>query len=387
MNGQRTVVIAIPMLLGGGTEIQTLALANVLLEEKYRVVLCCYYEYDGEIVKEFEKRGVEVDLMRLRRPDTAGSAVEMVTLVLRLRNYFRKTIPDVVHVQYVAPGLVPILAAKLAGVMKVFATIHYPRYLFGAREKRFVRIGAELCTMFFCNSLATERSWFGSGTIYDSTNDKLNSRHCTIYNSIDIHRIETLVGSVERNVARETLGITHKHTVGVVARLRFEKGHSFLLHAMKQVVQSMPGTILLVVGDGPDKSALKALSKELEIDNSVVWLGAKAHEETLRLYRLMDVVVVPSKFEGFGLSAAEAMAAGVPVVASDVDGLREVVDDGNSGMLVPFGNVEKMVSALRVLLSNPEKASSMGKSGKLRVEQLFSLARFRNAIMAAYSQF
>jgi glycosyltransferase involved in cell wall biosynthesis len=101
---------------------------------------------------------------------------------------------------------------------------------------------------------------------------------------------------------------------------------------------------------------------------------------------LIDLLIVPSQYEGFGLTAAEAMAAGLPVIASDVDGLREVVDDGNSGLLVPFGDVEKMSSALLALLSNPERARSMGKNGKLRIEKLFSVAIFHNAIVDAYAQ-
>ena len=100
----------------------------------------------------------------------------------------------------------------------------------------------------------------------------------------------------------------------------------------------------------------------------------------------MDIVVVPSEFEGFGLSAAEAMAAGLPVIASNVGGLREVIDDGKSGMLVPFGDTVKMSSAILALLSDHERANRMGKNGKLRIEQLFSVNIFHNAIVAAYAQ-
>ena len=88
------------------------------------------------------------------------------------------------------------------------------------------------------------------------------------------------------------------------------------------------------------------LADKLEIAGSILWLGAKSQEETFALYGMMDIVVVPSEFEGFGLSAAEAMAAGLPVIASKVGGLREVIDDGKSGLLVPFGDIEKMSSAL-----------------------------------------
>ena len=171
------------------------------------------------------------------------------------------------------------------------------------------------------------------------------SSHCTVYNAVDIQRIERYAHAANRAEMKKKNGIGDKFVVGVVARLRSEKGHAFLFHSMKQVLRSAPNTLLAVVGDGPDALALRDLADKLEIAGSILWLGAKSQEETFALYGMMDVVVVPSEFEGFGLSAAEAMAAGVPVVASDVDGLREVVEDGVSGILVPFGDVEKMTSS------------------------------------------
>ncbi len=387
MDKQKAVVIAVPMLLRGGTEIQTLALARVLREERYRVIVCCYYEFEANVVEEFQKEGAEVHRLQLRRFDKKYSYSQMITLLWKLSFFFKKIAPDIVHVQYVAPGLVPILAAKLAGVKTVFATIHYPRYIFGKREERFVHIASRLCTMFFCNSLATERSWFGTGMMYDSAEFNLSRRHCTIYNSIDVHRIEKFSGSVNRTAFKKKLGVTNKYIIGVVARLRSEKGHSFLLHAMKQVLQSAPSTTLAVIGDGPDKFALQSLAEKLHIDSNILWLGSKSQEETFQLYGVMDVVVVPSEFEGFGLSAAEAMAASLPVIASGVGGLREVVDDGKSGILVSFGDVEKMTSSLLELLSDAERAKDMGKRGKERIEQLFSFSRFQQAISRAYEEF
>ena len=381
---EKTVVIALPMLLRGGTEIQTLALVRALREHSHRVTVCCYYESESGMVEEFREEGGEVILLRLQRKNGRISIVQMLLLLWELRKFYRKTTPDIVHVQYVAPGLIPILAARLAGVKKVFATIHYPRHSFGTREKRLVRAAARLCTIFFCNSLATERSWFGSGSVYDGGAFTPQSSHCTIYNAVNIQRIEKHAHAASRAVMKKRNGIENKLVVGIVARLRSEKGHAFLFHSMKQVYRSAPNALLAVVGDGPDALALRDLADKLEIAGSILWLGAKSQEETFALYGMMDVVVVPSEFEGFGLSAAEAMAAGVPVVASNVDGLLEVVEDGVSGILVPFGDVKKMTSSLLAVLFDTVKAKEMGKKGRERVEDLFSLARFDKAISAAY---
>ncbi len=381
---EKSIVIALPMLLIGGTEIQTLALVRVLREHGHRVIVCCYYESEIGMVEEFRKEGGEVILLRLQRENGRISFVQMLLLLWELRKFYRKVKPDIVHVQYVAPGLIPILAARLAGVKKVFATIHYPRHSFGTREEGFVRAAARLCTIFFCNSLATERSWFGSGSVYDGGAFTPQSSHCTVYNAVDIQRIERHAHTANRADMKKRNGIGNKFVVGIVARLRSEKGHAFLFYSMKQVFRSAPNILLAVVGDGPDALALRHLADKLEIAGSILWLGAKSQEETFALYGTMDVVVVPSEFEGFGLSAAEAMAAGVPVVASNVDGLREVVEDGLSGILVPFGDVEKMTSSLLAIFFDVVKAREMGKKGRERVEDLFSLARFEKAMRAAY---
>ena len=381
---EKTVVISLPMLLMGGTEIQTLALVRVLKEHGHRVIVCCYYEWEIGIVEEFRKEGGEVILLRLQRENGRISFLQMLLLLWELRKFYDKAKPDIVHVQYVAPGLIPILAARLAGVKKVFATIHYPRHLFGTREQRFVRAAARLCKVFFCNSLATERSWFGSGSVYDGGAFTPRSSHCTVYNAVDIRRIERYAHAASRADMKKMNGIGNKFVVGIVARLRSEKGHAFLFDSMKQVFRSAPNALLAVVGDGPDALALRDLADKLEIAGSILWLGAKSQEETFALYGMMDVVVVPSEFEGFGLSAAEAMAAGVPVIASNVDGLQEVVEDGVSGILVPFGDVEKMASSLLAVLFDAVNAKKMGRKGRERVEELFSLARFEKAISTAY---
>ena len=380
------VVIAIPMLLHGGTEIQTLALVRVLKHEGYRVTVCCYYESEKEMVGEFERDGARVERLNLYRFQQHTSYGRMLILLWALIRYFRSTKPDIVHVQYMAPGLIPVIAAKVAGIKSILATIHYPRHMFGEREKRFVHLAANLCSMFFCNSIATERSWFGAAEMSERIDLNSDFRHCTVYNAIDTENIARRADSRNSKALKKRLGIKANHVIGVVARLRTEKGHPFLLQAMVRVLHSLPDTTLLVVGDGPDKIALKTLAEKLHIGENITWLGAKSQEETFQLYGLMDIIVVPSEFEGFGLSAAEAMAAGLPVIASDVDGLREVVEDGETGLLVTYGDAEKMSSAILKLFSDKRIAQAMGKKGKRRVTQMFPLSKFHDTMTRVYAQ-
>ena len=125
------------------------------------------------------------------------------------------------------------------------------------------------------------------------------------------------------------------------------------MDAVAEAVKEIPYLLLISIGDGPERENLVEKAKHLNIDDNLVWAWQKTPEEVPSYYKIMDVVVVPSLFEGFGLSAAEAMAAGKPVVASNIDGLKEVVDHEKTGYLVPVGESKIIATYLLELLSNP----------------------------------
>ena len=376
----RHVIIAIPVLLVGGTEVQTLSVVRVLIEAGYHVTVCCYHEFNSDVVSQFKQTGAKVVILNVPRRDG------LLSLLLRLRKFFIEEQPDIVHIQYIAPGLIPILAARLARVPTVFATLHQPGRTYGWKPKLLLRCAARLCTAFFCNSLEVERSWFGNATLFVPQHKHLY-RHCTIYNAVDVERISRIATETGRPALRAILGLGIQPVVGVVGRLRWEKGQSILLEAMGEVVRQIPSALLLVVGDGPDREVLQRQALQLGITDNVHWMGCQSAEEVFRLYSIMDVVAVPSIFEGFGLVAAEAMAAGLPVVGSAVDGLAEVIVDHETGRLVSPQDAGALAAALIALLESPETAAEMGRKGRQRVEEHFSLKRFSESTLAAYERF
>lgn len=375
------MVVGIPVLLIGGTEQQTLALVNVLIAGGYKVTVCCYYESDKSMVSAMEKAGADVLLLELMRKDG------LLSLLRKLEALFRKLKPDIVHVQYIAPGLIPVLAAKFASVRTIFATVHQPGRIYGLKEKFLLRTAARLCNAFFCNSKAVEESWFGDSEIYNPEKNYQGKKHFTIYNAIDTDHMEEIVNRTDRKQLKSNLGINNRPVIGVVGRLRWEKGQDILLDAMPEVIKDVPDVILLIVGDGPDRKKLENRIKELVIENNIILTGQVEYSDVIRLYTIMDVAVVPSRFEGFGLSAVEAMAAGVPVVASPVDGLKEVVKHGINGYLVPAAESQRLARVLIEMLQDTSRSSVMGLNGYKRVRDLFSIEHFSEMIKAAYTQF
>lgn len=375
------IIIAIPVLFLGGTEMQTLNLVRGLLSARYEITICCYYNYDHFMVSKLESTGANVILMNLNRSDG------VFRLMGKLREIFREINPDVVHVQYIAPGLIPIIAAKLSGIKTVFATVHQPGRPYGWRPKLLIRAAAQLCDAFFCNSKSVEKSWFGDCQILDPEKIDPMRKHFTIYNGVDCDWIEGVVKQTDREGLKESLNIQDKKVVGVVGRLREEKGHPILLESMKIIIKELPDTVLLVVGDGPDRENLKSMVNAMGIDGCVKWLGQKDPDEVIKLFSIMDAVAIPSVFEGFGLAAVEAMAAGRPVVASNVDGLNEMIQGGVNGLLVRPGDSRALAGGILEILSNPAEAASMGVRGRKMVEEQLSMARFYSTILAAYSYY
>jgi glycosyltransferase involved in cell wall biosynthesis len=381
------VVIATPVLLLGGTEMHLLALVEALVHGGYLVTVCCYCEYDEAIVAEVEGRGAEVVLLRVPRDSGRLGIAGVHRLARRFLAVMREVRPDVVHVQYLAPGLIPVILARLAGRRKVFATVHIAgREFYGWKARLLLRAASTLCSAFFCVSQAVESFWFGSAAMVDPSSQG-RRRHFTIYNSVPSGRIEEIGRATDRCALRRELGVGDSPVVGFVGRLSHQKGLSYLVTAFAAVVQAVPGVKLVVVGDGPERAVLERELQERGLRDRALLLSAQARDRVFSYLTIFDVLAVPSLYEGFGLIAAEAGAAGVPVVASAVAGLSEVVEDEVTGLLVAPGDSERLAAALIRLLSEPGRRSAMGEAARESVRRRFSFGRFQSATLAAYRRF
>jgi glycosyltransferase involved in cell wall biosynthesis len=146
-----------------------------------------------------------------------------------------------------------------------------------------------------------------------------------------------------------------------VGRIDANKGLDVLLTAFRRLAASRPELHLVIAGEGPDRSALQAQAADLERVHFLGWVGDRGR--VFELHSAADVVVCPSYSEAFCYAAAEAMATGRPVVASAVGGLRDLVVDGRTGLLVPPGDAQTLADALTKVLDDPAGARAMGRAG------------------------
>ncbi|GAA5110963.1 hypothetical protein GCM10023320_03300 [Pseudonocardia adelaidensis] len=162
-------------------------------------------------------------------------------------------------------------------------------------------------------------------------------------------------------------------TIGMLAVLRPEKDHGTALRAMKLVLDEIPDARLVLIGDGPLRQPLEQLAGELGIAGNVVFAGSRS--DVASLFAVVDVALLSSYTECFPLAVLEAMACGVPVVATDVGGLPDMVDDGVTGQLVPPRDPRAMATALIKIMRDPGRTAEMGRAARRRVLERFTLER------------
>jgi glycosyltransferase involved in cell wall biosynthesis len=149
-----------------------------------------------------------------------------------------------------------------------------------------------------------------------------------------------------------------------VGRLDARKGITHLIRAMPHIAREAPNARLFVIGRGPLEERLRALAAETGVDSHVTFLGRMSDDELVRWYSRVDLTVVPSAFEGFGLTAVEAQACGTPVLATDTDGLRDLIEDGLTGRLVPFADPTRLADVAVELLRDREQRHALASRGQ-----------------------
>ena len=170
----------------------------------------------------------------------------------------------------------------------------------------------------------------------------------------------------DRSAARAQLGIAEDERVLLsVGRIQPLKGLDILVHALSEITDRERLSLLIVGGDeaaGPEIARLRAIAEEIGVAGMLRWIGPIPHQELPVYYNAADVVVVPSFYESFGLVAVEAMACGVPVVASRVGGLASTVADGRTGYLIPWRCPEPFAEKIELLLRNEPLRRALGRA-------------------------
>lgn len=368
------VLICIPCLLTGGTEIQTLNLVQALVEGGHEVTTVCYFEFSPDMVTRYEQTGCKVILLNAEGKRPVGICSTLTFLFKGLRRVVNEIKPDVAHVQYMAPGAIPIIILRLLGIKRIIATTHTPADIYHNLHLLHFVV-RHVLTIFQCITLRAEESYFGSSRLYSESYElKKKGNHFTIYNALPY-------GMLTCN----NRTIVKPNVIGVVSRLEPIKGMDLVIPAFAEVKKYHPEVKLIVVGDGALKSAMVNQAEELHLMDSIEWAGRQPQEKLHEWYGKMDIVLMPSRSEGFGLTAIEAMANGCVVVASRTGGLPEVVRDGEVGLLHDPESTKSLAEKTTYIINHTDLYRKMQENAKEEVKQ-FSFALFACFINSLYSK-
>ncbi len=376
----------------GGSEVYLKQLLSSFDYQSYRVSLICTYEHpfladlqlrkiinNGDIVFKYfgAIRPLPTDANALERvisikqkvwrsiiPPPIKLLVGTFLDIIKLMMFFRENGVENLHVN--DTGAEPAsIAARLSGVQRIIGTLH----VMPSENKDWIShliefVSVRCMDVAITVSEATKNAWIKQTRISEN---KIK----VIYNGIDFSYFNH---ATEQFSMKHELGISlDKIVVGVPARLHPMKGHCYLFEAIKRIKVDKGNIVFLLIGDGEMLASLESSVIQLGLTDMIKFLGYRS--DVPKILSNLDFVVLPTVFEALPFALIEAQVSGKAVIASNVGGIPEIIEDGVTGILVSPRDSLALAEAITMLINDSELCKKMGDAGCKRAKQLFSLNR------------
>ena len=380
MRQQLTILRAITRLNIGGPAIHAILLTRHLQDERFRSLLVAGKESptEGNMLDLAAREGVAPILVEELGREL--SPLNDLATVRRLVALMRRERPHIVHTHMAKAGTTARLAARLAGVPIVVHTYHghvFHSYFSPLKTKLFLAIERAL-------GAVTDRIVaVGETQRQELIQLGLAAAGKIVSIPLGLPLEPMLDAERERGRLRAELGLdAASPLVGIVARLVPIKAHEVFLTAAARIARDLPAARFVIVGDGERRAELEMLSASLGLAERVYFLGWR--RDLRAIYADLDVVALCSLNEGSPVAIIEAMAAARPVVSTDVGGVSEVIEDSESGLLVPTRDAEALARAIVLVLSDPERGRRMGTAARAAVYPRYSVGRLVSDLERLY---
>ena len=360
MTGRIRILYVIGTLDVGGAEGQLVQLATRLDQARFEVAVCCLTS-SGPYEADLRAAGIRVHVVGFRGLVMFRAPHKVTAQLLRLGRVIRAERPDIVHGYLFWAYVLGTLAARAVGVRHVISSRRSLGH-FKASKPHYLaieRLANSMTTLVIANSNAVAE---------DAIRQERLPRHkvVVIHNGIDAAKYAVTPSAA----LRAELGEGHP-IVTIVANFIHYKGHRDFLAAWPRVLSDCPSAIAVFVGDGPERAECEAWARDHALDRSMRFLGSR--RDVPEILAATDILAHPSLEEGFSNAILEAMAAAVPVVATDVGGNREAVRDGETGLLVEPRRPDLLAAAIVALGRDPARARAMGAAARTLVSDSFSV--------------
>lgn len=377
MSGTLRILQVVRNLDIGGAQEVVRTLARNLQQEGHFVAVCSLR--DGPLRSDLEALGIPVELMQPRKSSVL-SPIAWIRDTWRIRSDLAELVArhriDVVQTHLLRSVDFVVASLRRRGAIPlVFWTFHNVNFtlrrehlgtqawLLGPKRsvyRALYRFGARRVDGLIAVSDETRAA------MLDELGDIAEQIH-VIPNGVDTQMYES---RDDRELVRRTLGVGAETPVIImVGTFKTQKGHVFLIEAMSRIAEDHPDVLVLLVGDGELRHAIEHQINDLRLSGTVQLLGNR--RDVPALLSAADIFVLPSLWEGLPMALLEAMASGLPCIATRVSGSSQVIESGSSGLLVQPGDVDELEDAIRRLLTDRELTRSLGGIGRRRVEERF----------------
>ncbi|KPJ58989.1 MAG: hypothetical protein AMJ42_02355 [Deltaproteobacteria bacterium DG_8] len=328
---------------------------------QYSVSICSLKE-KGEIAKELEKLGIEVHCLHMANKEGFIGWLISTIALLKLFSYLRRLKPTIVHSFLFRANILARIAGYLTGVPVIISSI---RVMGG--EKGYFHYFEGMTSFMVDHYIAVSESV----KRYIVQKSKIPvEKISVIYNGVNVRKHNSL----QTQNVKAPFDIEAKDMILMtVGRLQKQKGHYYLFHAILKVRKEVAKIKLLIIGEGEEENNLKNLAESLDLTDQIIFTGLRFDVENI--LSMAKIFILPSLWEGMPNTLLEAMAAGRPVIATDVGGVPELVINGETGVLVPPKDSDALASAIIDLLQDELKAEKMGEVGRVRVEKIFNISK------------
>ncbi len=337
--------------------------------KEYHLYLAAPPSYDSYLLRAAAQKRYLLPL------DESLHPLENWRIACSLAQFISQEKIDLVHTHGIRAGIVGQAAALMAGRGKVVATMH-----------NMINYGMMPFSKVFqtMHGILMRRTVHTLITVSEAIKKEVIKYRLfppemvtVIYNGVDVN-LFSKQSCLDRKIS------FNGPVIGTVARLEPAKGIKYLLDAAAIIDKEYPWVYFVIVGDGPQRNFLQQYAARLGIDKKVFFLGFR--DDVPNILPLFDIAVIPSVQEGLSIFCLEALAAGCPVVASDVGGLTEIIIPCKNGLLVPPKDPRALADALVALLKNRILAAALGRQGRKMVEQKFTYEKMLERTMKIYAQ-
>ncbi len=358
----------------GGSERQALQLLRQLHESEQCKVHLAVLQDRGSLRAEAEAMGIgEIN----EYPLTSFYDFNFLKQLGRLRRFIRANKIDVVHTHCFYTNIFGMTGAFLSGVPARVTSKGETDGFRTSMQKRAERLSFRMAHRVIANCLVVQNQLTGEGVS--------PARIIQHYNGLDLDRMKVEAGLKRDDLLAEFGLPAARRFVSIVANLRNPvKDHPMFLRAAARVHAAVPDAAFVIAGEGELMPGLRELAQQLGVADDVFFIGRC--ENVAKLLFASDIGALSSKAEGFANAILEYMAAGLPVVATDVGGVREAIVEGETGFIVASGDHEKMANRIIDIFNDPDRAHSMGVLGRSIVEARFGCEHHLRNTLELYAE-